>query len=100
MILRHRPGRGPPFEVAGTRFVVVTVAAAPTDSESFEARDGSHFVLRVAKTRGEAERLAAASSGTTVLAVRPSWGLPAKAWVDADREFWAANPLLRTRRPP
>ena len=89
MILRHRPGRGAPFEVAGTRFVVVTITAgaAPTEGESFEAPDGSCIALQAAKTRGEAERLAAASPGSTVLAVRPSWGLPAKAWLDADREF-------------
>ena len=101
MILRHRPGRGAPFEVAGTRFVVVTITAgaAPTEGESFEAPDGSCIALQAAKTRGEAERLAAASPGSTVLAVRPSWGLPAKAWLDADRKFWAVNLLMRRGEP-
>ncbi|HLF09829.1 MAG TPA: HXXEE domain-containing protein [Gammaproteobacteria bacterium] len=101
MILRHRPGRGAPFEVAGTRFVVVTIAAgpAPTEGESFEAPDGSYFVLQAAKSRAEAERLAADRPRTTILAVRPSWGLPAKGWLDADRKFWAANPLMRRGKP-
>jgi hypothetical protein len=101
MILRHRPGRGAPFEVAGTRFVVVTIAAgpAPTEGESFEAHDGSYFVLQAAKSRAEAERLAADRPRTTILAVRPSWGLPAKGWLDADRKFWGANPLMRRGEP-
>jgi hypothetical protein len=103
MILRHRPdlGRGASLDVAGKRFAVVTITdtAVETDAAAFEAPDGSCFVIQPAETRAAAERLAAAGPRTTILAVRPSWGLPAKEWVDADREFWASNPLMRRSEP-
>jgi hypothetical protein len=65
------------------------------DGSVFEAPDSTRFVLCPVKTRDEAERLASgAPRETFVLAVRPSWGMPAKDWIDADPDFRAANPMM------
>lgn len=90
---------GSKWEIAGVRFVVVTVARGGElpNGSVFEAVDGTRLVLRPARTREEAERFASAAGGeTTVLAVLPSWGMPAKEWMEADPEFWARNPAMKT----
>ena len=83
--------RGAPWTIAGARFFVVTVTKDDDRIEGsvFEAPDGTRFVFNAARTRDEAEALAAnAHPQTTVFAVRPYWGLPAKEWIAADPEFW------------
>ncbi len=99
LLLTHRPDLSADAgsELWGSRFIVVTVVRGTLEREGsvFEASDGSYYILQPVRTRGEAERLAAASlPGTTVLAVRPSWGMPAKEWIDADRDFWISNPTV------
>jgi hypothetical protein len=82
------------WQVAGARFVVVTVATggALPEGSVFEAPDGMRLVLRPARTLEEAERFASAAVGeTSLLAVLPSWGMPAKDWIEADPEFWNRN---------
>lgn len=93
--------RGVPWNPSGARFVVVTVTNEGQRIEGafFEAPDGTRFILRPAGTRSEAEVLAkAAGAETTVFAVRPYWGMPAKEWIDADPEFWKSNPTASARR--
>jgi len=100
LVLNYRPdlSRGVRWELACARFVVLTALTgkAPPVGPVFEAPDGTRLVLCPAKTREEAERLASAATGkTTVLAVLPSWGMPASDWLDADPDFWAPNPLMQ-----
>ena len=89
---------GAEWKVAGARFFAVTVTkSAPKSVGSvFEAPDGTRFVFRAARTRQEAEALAsAAGPETIVFAIRPYWGMPAKAWIAADPEFWKPNPMAK-----
>ncbi|MGH7694985.1 MAG: hypothetical protein ACRENH_08390, partial [Gemmatimonadaceae bacterium] len=60
--------------------------------------DGTRYVVRLATTRGAADDLARkAGAGTTVFAIRPYWGMPAKEWIAADPEFWGASPMARQK---
>lgn len=89
---------GAEWKVAGARFFVVTVTrSAPKSVGSvFEAPDGTRFVFRAARTRPEADALASvAGPETIVFAIRPYWGMPTKAWIAADVEFWKPNPMAR-----
>ena len=89
-------GRETSWTLHGTRFLVVTVTKGDpaVAGAVFEAPDGTRFVFRAARTREEADRLAGEPSGdTTVLAVRPYLGMPAKDWIAADPEFWKPNPM-------
>lgn len=99
---RYRPdlSRGVVWDPAGARFVVATVRtnAAEHDAAVFETPDGTFFALRPARSRDEAESLArTAGPEARLLEVRPNWGMPAKAWVSADPEFWEASPMSRRR---
>jgi hypothetical protein len=89
------------WKMRGTRFFVVTMTNGdpPVVGAMFEAPDGTRFIFRSAGTRHEAESLAADASSetTTVLAVRPYWGMPADDWIAADPEFWQPNPMARSR---
>jgi hypothetical protein len=102
----YRPdlSRGAGWQPAGARFAVVTETRGDVRGEGsvFEGDDGTRFVLRPARSRDEADALAAAAGGapeTRVFAVRPYWGYPAAAWVAADPEFWAVNPAAQGSRP-
>jgi hypothetical protein len=90
-----------PWKVRGTRFFVVTVTNEdpPVVGAVFEASDGTRFVFSSAGTLHEAESLAgeASSKTTTILAVRPYWGMPANDWIAADPEFWQPNPMARSK---
>jgi hypothetical protein len=89
------------WKVRGTRFFVVTVTSGdpPVAGAVFEAPDGTRFIFRSASTRREAESLAAevSSETTTILGVRPYWGMPANDWIAADPEFWQPNPMARSK---
>jgi hypothetical protein len=92
--------RGASWSIAGARFFVVTVTKGDPIAEGsvFEADDGTRFVFRSARERGEADLLAAkAGPGTTVFAVRPYWGMAAQEWIAADPDFWKANPAAARR---
>jgi hypothetical protein len=99
LVVTYRPdlSRSTGWELSGRRFIVVTILseAAEHQGSVFEAPGGSYFVLQPAVTEVEAERLASEGSpDTTVLAVRPSWGLPAKEWIESDPAFWRSNPAV------
>jgi hypothetical protein len=90
---------GSRWEAVGVRFLAVTGTTGEAEGAVFEAVDGTRLVLRPARTREEAEGFASAAGGETmVLAVLPSWGMPAKEWMEADPEFWAPNPAMQTVR--
>ena len=94
LIMTYRPdlGRGAHWDLSGVRFVVVTVVTGAIDAEGsvFEAPDGTYFVVQPVRTLADAEQLAG-DPRAIVLAIRACWGMPAKDWVNADRDFWNAN---------
>lgn len=96
-ILTYRPdlGRGAHWDLSGARFIVVTIVQGAIDTEGsvFAAPDGTCFVVQPVRTLADAEQLAGAPRAI-VLAIRASWGMPAKEWVDADRDFWHVNPVV------
>ena len=70
----------------------------PIDGSVFEAPNGMRYTLKTTGTREDAHAIAAASGKETrIFAVRPYWGMAAKAWIDADPEFWEPNPMTRRR---
>lgn len=97
LVLTYRADRSREerWDLSELRFIVVTVGNDSTELEGsiFEAPDGTYLVLQPASTREEAECLAAQQpQSATLLAVRPWWGMPAREWIEADRDFWASNP--------
>jgi hypothetical protein len=99
---RRDLSRGVALDLTAARFVVVAPASdaidgtVALDGPVFEAEDGTRLVVRPAKTQDEAKRLhTRGGPGTTLLAVLPAWGMPAKDWIVADPDFWAPNPMRR-----
>lgn len=97
---RAELSRGP-WKVAGTRFFVITMTKgdSPIDGAVFEAADGTRLTFSAFGTRQEAEHIAAESGpDARLFAVRPYWGMPARAWIAADPEFWKPNPTAGSSR--
>jgi hypothetical protein len=86
--------RGDRHEVLGARFITVTIATGNDLPEGsvFETADGTHYVFTPAATYDLAAAAARRGPNALVFAVRPYWGMPARAWIAADPEFWSANP--------
>jgi hypothetical protein len=92
---------GDPWIVGLTRFLVIFVSKdKPSGAGTvFQATDGTLFVFSPARTRKQADRLAASTPGSTIVTIRPSYSFPAKDWIAADPQFWrpravTANPEL------
>src|SRR5215831_15751236 len=81
---------GGPWILGHGRFLVITNTKDRPSSAGtvFQAADGTFFVFSPARTRKQADRLAASVPGSTVVVVRPSFSFPAKDWVAADPRFW------------
>jgi hypothetical protein len=96
-ILRHRPDLDgdSTWAIAGARFVVVSISRSErrADGPVFEAPDGTYYAVQPRRTLEEAER-AVRDAADIVLRIRPTWGLPAQEWIDADPDFWSANPAI------
>jgi hypothetical protein len=93
VFLNYRPelSRGTAWLMGHGRFLVTgwTKGSIGTGGTVFEGSDGNRLVIRAARTRAEAESMAAAAgAGTYVLAIHPELGWPDEAWVTADPEFW------------
>ena len=82
------------LRIAGARFLVIdTQQDKAGEGAVFEAPDGQRFLIASARTRADAEDLAARlRPGAMILAVQPQWSYPAVAWVEADRLFWQTSP--------
>ena len=95
IVAQYRPdmSSGVPWILGHGRFLVIAVTNDwPCGAGSvFQAPDGTFFVFSSARTRKQADRLAASIPGSTVAVVRPSFSFPAKDWVAADPRFWRAN---------
>ena len=80
------------WRIGGARFFVVNSGAVRDAVGSvFESPAGDRFDIASAESRVGAERLAARSPGSLILAVQPQWSYPDPAWVAADPDFWASN---------
>jgi hypothetical protein len=101
-VSRYQPdlGRESRWDLLGARFVVVTFgdAALATGGPVFEEPGGARFAVRFFRRVEDATRFAGA--GATLLAFHPSWGFPARELIDADAEFWSANPVVSQRAEP
>src|SRR5205814_8934306 len=84
---------GVPWILGHGRFLVIAVTKdRPSRAgKVFQAADGTFFVFSPARTRKQADRLAASIPGSIVVLVRPSFSFPAKDWVAADSLFWRAK---------
>jgi hypothetical protein len=93
VFLNYRPelSSGTPWVMGHGRFLVTawTKESGGTGGTVFEGPDGNRLVIRAARTRAEAESMAAAAgAGTHVFAIHPELGWPNEEWVAADPEFW------------
>jgi hypothetical protein len=82
---------GVPWILGHGRFLVITVMKSNRriNGTVFEVTDGTRFVVMPARTRKEANAVAAAAGpASNVFAVRPSWSFSAKEWVAGDKLFW------------
>ena len=96
IFLNYRPelSAGTPWLIGHGRFLVTawTKGSIKMRGTVFEGPDGNRLVIRAARTRAEAESMAAAAGmGTYVFAVHPELGWPDEEWVRADPEFWRAR---------
>jgi hypothetical protein len=93
VFLNYRPelSSGTPWVMGHGRFLVAawTKESGGTGGTVFEGPDANRLVIRAARTRAEAESMAAAAgAGTHVFAIHPELGWPNEEWVAADPEFW------------
>jgi hypothetical protein len=87
---RAELSNGTPWVMGQGRFLVAswTKGSAGTGTV-FEGPDGNRLVIRGARSRAEAESMAAAGGACAhVFAIHPELGWPDEAWVTADPEFW------------
>ncbi len=92
---RQDQSAAPPWLIGQGRFLVISMgkSAQGMSGTAFEADDGTRFVIAAARTRAEADAVAASGAGSRVFAVRPSWSHPADDWIAADPEFWRQGDL-------
>jgi hypothetical protein len=112
VVAQYRPdltSGGVPWILGHGRFLVISMTKDQPSSAGtvFQAAEGTFSVFSPARSRKQADRLAASIPGSTVVVVRPSFSFPANGWVAADPRFWRANarylawerrPIVRHRR--
>jgi hypothetical protein len=85
---------GRPWILGHGRFLVITRTKSERriTGTTFEAPDGTRFIVTPAGSRQEADvTQALAGAESNILAVRPSWSFPATEWIAADPPFWQPN---------
>jgi hypothetical protein len=88
---REESSGGARWTLGVGRLLVITVtrSRSGTIGTVFETADGVRYVVRPAPTREEADAAHALSIPESyVLAVRPAWSFPDRAWIDADPALW------------
>jgi hypothetical protein len=91
---------GVPWRVTSRRFVVVGTSPirGAAVGAVFESSDGERFDFVSASTRRHADDLASqVGPQAMILGIEPRWSFPATAWINADRDFWNANPAAAGR---
>ena len=81
------------WDLLGARYAAVALGDAASDvgGPVFEEPGRARFAVRFFRTLEDAKRLV--RGGATLLALRPTWGLPAKEWIESDPVFWSVNPV-------
>jgi hypothetical protein len=101
LVASYRPelSAGIPWRPGIGRFLVISVTRGDARSASrhagtvFETADDVRVVVAPAQAREDAAAAyALAGPDSYLLAVRPSWSLPADEWIAADPEFWQPAP--------
>jgi hypothetical protein len=89
---RPDPSSGATWALGRGRFLVIWsgTGAPALKGTVYETDDRTRFVVVPARTREEADTLAAPSKAR-VFAVRPSWSHPDETWIAADPEFWSGQ---------
>jgi hypothetical protein len=85
---------GSALRFAGARFFVVRITRGARESEGavFESPLGERFAMASVDSSPAAEETAVRfGPGSAILAVKPEWSFPAKAWIAADPEFWSSH---------
>jgi hypothetical protein len=90
---------GPRWSAVGARYIVVTITRdhRPAKGSAWMMADSMVYILQPVRSYREAEVLIR-GNGARIFAIRPSWSMPAPAWVAADPEFWRAAPVAKTSR--
>jgi len=93
LFLHYRPelSGGTPWVMGEGRFLVITSTkgSAGSGGTVFEGFDGIRLAIRAARTRAQAESMAAAAGEDThVFAIHPELGWADEEWAAADPEFW------------
>ncbi len=87
LFANFRPGmsRGLLWALGQSNFVVATLTLLSLKVEGtvYETEDGKRLIMKSAQSRGEAQKLAAASPDTQIFTVRPQWSMPGKSWAVA-----------------
>jgi hypothetical protein len=75
---RQGMSRVPLWTLGQSNFVVATLTLLSLKVEGtvYETEDGKRLIMKSAQSRGEAQKLAAASPDTQIFAVRPQWSMP------------------------
>jgi hypothetical protein len=88
------------LRIAGARFLIVGTSREQRQPHGavFESSGGERFVIAPANSHAAAEHVAARlGPGAIILAVQSQWSFPAGDWIEADPDFWNANPATRNR---
>jgi hypothetical protein len=96
VFLHYRPelSLGTPWLMGHGRFLVTawTKGSVNMRGTVFEGPEGNRLVIGAARTRTEAESMAAAAGAAShVFAIHPELGWADEEWVSADPEFWRAR---------
>jgi hypothetical protein len=84
------PGGGETPWLVGRTALVVIAETDDAPGAVFVSADGRRFAVAAAKTRTDADEIAAKlGAAARVLAVRPEWSKPDPSWVEANGELWA-----------
>ncbi len=92
------PGRRQAWAMGRGHYLVVTRLTIRDNRRGavYQASDGYFYQFASARTRKSADQRAAlAGSAATVFTVRPTWSLPASAWIRTDPAFWSSSPLVK-----
>jgi len=100
---RQKTRRGRSWLLGRGHYLVIAVGdeTIELDGACYETPSGERYHITATRTRKDADaRALAAGPAANVYAIRPTWGMPAQEWVNADPEFWNASPVAKQGPPP
>lgn len=78
-------------------YLIITRLDTHENSEGalYETADGSLLRFASARTRKSADLRAHGPSPGNVFSIRPTWSVPAPAWIRSDPAFWNSSPVAK-----